>query len=143
MNALTNLHPKDTAIVFAKDKNLVSFSPSPDTTASIQLVKNDNDKITYKSNASTNRFAVFSEIFYDKGWKAYIDGKETPIIRTNYVLRGLSIPAGQHEIQFIFHPASYYTGEKLALVGGIVVYLLLILAIVQTYRTRKVMMKHA
>lgn len=137
MNALTNFNPKDTAIVFTKDQKLVSYSTAADSAASIQLIKNNNDEVIYKSNSSTNRFAVFSEIFYNLGWKAYIDGKEAPIIRTNYVLRGLSVPAGQHEIRFVFHPASFYNGEKIALVAGILVWLLIIGAIVQTYRRSK------
>src|SRR5206468_2742760 len=99
MNALTALHPKDTAIVFSKDQSLLSYTPSADSSGSIQLNKQDNDEITYTSNAAVNRFGVFSEIYYDHGWKAYIDGKETPIVRTNYVLRGLSVPAGQHSIR--------------------------------------------
>jgi hypothetical protein len=137
MNALTAFNPKDTAIVFEKDKSLVSYSPTADSADQIQLIKNDNDEVLYKAKASTNRFAVFSEVFYDKGWKAFIDGKESPIVRTNYVLRGLSIPAGEHEIKFVFHPASYYTGEKIALFCGLLVLLLVVAAIVQAIRNRK------
>jgi len=137
MNGLTNFNPKDTAIVFAKDQKLVSYSPTINASDSIWLVKNDNDEVTYKYNASANRFAVFSEVFYDLGWKAYIDGKETPIVRTNYVLRGLSVPSGQHDVRFEFHPSSYYGGEKIALFGGILIWLMIIGTIVQTYRISK------
>jgi hypothetical protein len=137
MNALTGFHPKDTAIVFEKDRQLVNYAPASDSAASIQLIKNDNDEVTYRSNASSNRFAVFSEIYYNLGWKAYIDGKETPIVRTNYVLRGLSIPAGQHEIRFVFHPDSFYKGESIALIGGIIVLLLIAAAIFLSFRNRK------
>jgi hypothetical protein len=138
MNDLTNFKPRDTAIVFTQDQKLVSYTQSGDTSGSIQLVKNDNDEITYKSNSPVNRFAVFSEVYYDKGWNAYIDGKEQPIVRTDYVLRGLSVPAGQHEIRFVFHPSSYYTGDKISLIAGIIVLLLLVLAIVQSYRKRTI-----
>ena len=137
MNALTNLNPKDTAVVFAKDQKLASYTASSNASDSIYLVNNLNDEVTYKYNASTNRFAVFSEVFYDLGWKAYIDEKETPIVRTNYALRGLSVPAGQHDIRFVFRPSSYYNGEKIALFGGIIIWLMIIGAIIQTYRTRK------
>lgn len=58
----------------------------------------------YEFNASGNQFAVFSEVYYPHGWKAYIDGKETPYCKTNYALRGLAIPAGKHTIDFIFDP---------------------------------------
>ena len=93
--------------------------------------------MSYKYNAASNRFAVFSEVFYDRGWKAYIDGKETPIVRTNYVLRGLSVPAGQHDVRFVFHPSSYYNGQKIALFGGILIWLMIIGTIIQTYRESK------
>jgi uncharacterized membrane protein YfhO len=137
MNALTQFNPRDTAVVFNSDKNLVNFTPSEDSTASIQLTKNENDEVVYKYSSSANRFAVFSEVFYDKGWKAFVDGKELPIVRTNYVLRGLSLPAGQNkEVKFVFHPSSFYTGEKIALFASILVLLLLTIAVVHSYRNR-------
>lgn len=137
MNALSNFNPKDTAIVFAKDQQLVKAGPV-DSAANIQLIRNYNDSIVYRSNSSASGFGVFSEVYYDLGWKAYIDGNEVPIIRTNYVLRGLSIPAGQHEIRFVFKPSSFYTGQTVAMVAGIIVWLLIIGAAIQTYRASKV-----
>jgi uncharacterized membrane protein YfhO len=89
-------------------------------------VKNENDIVEYTSNASTARFAVFSEVYYNAGWKAYIDGKETPIVKTNYVLRGLSIPAGQHKITFEFKPDSYYGSLKITVICSALIWLLLI-----------------
>jgi hypothetical protein len=137
MNALDNFHPRDTAVVFEKDKALVSYTPQASPGDTITLVKNDNDDITYTSNSAANRFAVFSEIYYNLGWKAYIDGKETPILRTNYVLRGLSVPAGKHEIHFVFHPSSFYTGERISMIAGILMFLLLLAAIVQSLRPKR------
>jgi hypothetical protein len=136
MNDLGNFHPKDTAIVFAADKSLVSYTPTTDS-SSIQLIKNDNDVITYRYSSPVNRFAVFSEIYYKPGWKATIDGKELPIIRTNYVLRGLSLPAGQNkEIRFEFHPSSFYSGKQLSLISGILILLALAAALFMEYRNR-------
>lgn len=137
MNALTNLDVKDTAVLFAKDKNLVSsISPGSDSAATIKLIKNDNDVVTYQSSSSSSRFAVFSEIFYDKGWKAYIDEKKVPIIRTNYVLRGLVIPAGNHNIRFEFRPSSFYTGEKMATIANSIIFLLIAAAVYMLYKKR-------
>ncbi|MDQ3846901.1 MAG: YfhO family protein, partial [Bacteroidota bacterium] len=121
MKALDNFNPRDTAILFSADKNLINAAPATDSIGTIQLISNTNDDAVYQSNSSANGLAVFSEIFYDRGWKAYIDGKESPIIRTNYVLRGLSIPAGRHEIKFSFRPASYYTGERIAMIANILI----------------------
>jgi hypothetical protein len=139
MDALTGLDTKDTAVVFANDPathDLRSdirtpiMPPSIGATIgdSIFLTHNDNDEMIYHTTASHPRFAVFSEVYYNRGWKAYIDGTEAPIIRTNFVLRGLAIPAGQHEIRFTFHPASYYTGRTIQVIAGILLYLLLIAA---------------
>jgi uncharacterized membrane protein YfhO len=91
----------------------------------------------YSSVTSRKRFAVFSEVFYDRGWKAYIDGAETPIIRTNYMLRGLSVPAGKHDIRFAFHPASYYTGRTLGIMASFVLLALLLWAGVMEWRNAK------
>lgn len=128
MNALTGFSPKDTALVEEASKRLVKYDEIADTTATISLVKNNNDYVEYTSSSASNKFAVFSEVFYDKGWVATIDGKETPIVKTNYVLRGLSVPAGNHKIVFEFKPASYYNSQKFAIVASAIIWLLLIAA---------------
>ena len=137
MKGLDNFNPKDTAIVENAFKGLIPFAPVSDSTASISLVKNDNDDITYTSQSTSNQFAVFSEIYYDRGWKAYIDGKEAPIVKTDYALRGLAVPSGKHDIKFEFRPSSYYTGEKLEVVGTSLTYILLIGGIFIAYRDEK------
>lgn len=98
-----------------------------DSTASIQLALNDNDYIKYQSKAKTTQFAVFSEIYYGHGWKVYIDGKPSPYIKVNYVLRGMPVPAGEHVIEFKFEPELVKTGELLAKYAGISSVLLVIL----------------
>lgn len=136
MKAITNFNPRDTAIVENDYKTAVPFTPVYDSSATISLVQNTNDVITYKSNSKSNQFAVFSEIFYDRGWVATIDGKETPIAKTNYELRGLAVPAGTHTIVFEFKPASYYSSVKVAIAASAVVWLL-ILFVVFRYVKRK------
>ncbi len=136
MDALTHLHPKDTAIVFSADSSEIRFSEGGDTTAAtdttgtILLVKNDNDEITYLSQAPGERFAVFSEVYYNRGWEAYIDDHEAPIIRTNYVLRGLSVPPGRHIIRFFFRPLSYYLGRQVQWMASIIFLLMMAGAII-------------
>jgi len=131
MDALTSLDTKDTAVLFSNDRVTVGAATSTDT---ITLTKADNDEMVYESNTGSRRFAVFSEIYYNRGWHAYIDNQETPIIRTNYVLRGLSLPPGHHTIRFAFHPSSYYTGMTLQLISGIVLLLLLLAAAILQWR---------
>ena len=137
MNALTFFSPKDSAIVEEKYKNTLPIINFIDSTSSISLVNNNNDEIKYKSTSTTQNFAVFSEIFYDKGWIAYIDGKESPIIQTNYVLRGLIVPAGKHEIVFNFKPVSFYTGNKAAIGSSVIIWLLLLAALGSSFRKNK------
>lgn len=131
MNTLTNLNTKDSAVVFANEKDLVKYDANTnDSTAKISLVKNENDFVEYTSNAASAKFAVFSEVYYNAGWKAYIDGKEAPIVKTNYVLRGLSIPAGNHKITFEFKPDTYYGSLKINVASSGLIWFLLIGAIV-------------
>jgi hypothetical protein len=130
MNALTHLHPKDTAVVFAADKDRVTYDPQGDTTGSIQLLKNDNDEITYLSQSLSKRYAVFSEVYYDRGWHAWVDDQEVPILRTNYVLRGITVPPGRHIIRMAFRPFSYYLGRQMQWMASIIFLLMLAGAVI-------------
>jgi hypothetical protein len=120
MNALTRFDPKDTAIVFARDSAICDYDATSDTAGTITLVKNDNDEITYLSQAPHRRFAVFSEVYYKRGWRAWIDDRQVPIVRTNYVLRGLSVNSGRHIIRFLFRPFSYYLGRQIQWMASII-----------------------
>ena len=79
--------------------------------------------MTYKSNSASEEFAVFSEIYYEKGWNAYVDGQLQKHLQTDYVLRGMVVPAGAHTIEFKFEPMVYKTGNSIALVGSIILLL--------------------
>lgn len=96
-----------------KYKNKSSFAI--DSTASIQLVKYQPNALEYISESKTNQLAVFSEIYYPYGWKAFVDGKETEIIRANYLLRAMPIPSGKHTIKMVFEPQAIHTGKWVAL----------------------------
>jgi hypothetical protein len=137
MNALTHFNPKDTAIVFSADRSGVKWGTAGDSLGTISLVKNDNDEITYLSQAPGERYAVFSEVYYNRGWRAWIDDHEAPVIRTNYVLRGMSIPPGRHVIRFFFRPLSYYLGRQVQWMANIVFLLLIagtVIVAVQEYK---------
>lgn len=89
----------------------------------IQLTDYQPNKMTYQVSAVGDRFAVFSEIFYEKGWYAYIDGEPVDHIRVNYLLRGLEIPVGEHTVVFEFKPKTYFRGEKISYAGSILLIL--------------------
>jgi len=137
MMALDSLHSKDTVVIDKREQSKVSGTTGFDSSASIQLVKNINDNITYQSKAATNQFAVFSEIYYPNGWKAYIDEKETPIVKVNYALRGLNVPAGNHTIRFTFAPPSYNLGNTLSLIAGIISLISLLICAFLLFRQTK------
>ena len=136
MDALNNFNPEDTAIVQKSFRSSIPFVPQHDSTATIELIKNDNDIINYSFNSNNNEFAVFSEVYYDAGWKALIDGKEAPIVKVNYVLRGLSVPAGKHEIAFRFEPQGFIKGRKITSVFSYVLLALLAFGIFMEWYKR-------
>ena len=90
----------------------------------IELVSYQPDELIYKYSAREDKLAVFSEIYYPAGWKSYVDGKESKYFRTDWVLRGMVVPAGDHEIKFAFKPSSYIVGNKISLASSIVLVLL-------------------
>ncbi len=130
MDHLSFFNPKDTAVMDEQDKIDALSGLQVDTTARIQLVDNQNDVIHYTAKTNAKQLAVFSELYYRDGWKAYIDEQETPILKVNYVLRGLVVPAGDHKIRFEFKPASVTRAKQIAGIASILVWLALIAFIV-------------
>ena len=126
MKALDNLKTKEEATYqkdkFVKGKN-VPFQTGKDSTSTIELISYKPNHLKYVSNNSKNGFGVFSEMYYEKGWKATIDGKEAKIYNVNYVLRGLEIPAGKHTIEFKFEPQVVKTGSTIALISTLLMLL--------------------
>ena len=136
IKALDKFDPAQTAFI-DKAQNAALTQPSFDSSAKIKLTKYNNDEIEYESDAKSEQFAVFSEIYYSAGWNAYIDGKKTPHYKVNYLLRGMPVAAGHHVINFKFEPASYKTGYTLATIGNILLYLLLIGGIYMSFRKKE------
>ena len=85
----------------------------------IKLISYQPNNLVYQSETSSDEFAVFSEIYYPKGWNAYIDGQLKEHASVNYLLRGLAIPAGKHKIEFKFEPVTYTNGNNIATIGSI------------------------
>ncbi len=125
MKALDSTDLLKVAVVQEKFRAAAGGAPVADSAASITWLENKNDLVSYKSSASTPQFAVFSEIFYDKGWNAYIDGKLVPHVKTNYLLRGLAIPAGQHSIEFRFEPKAVALSKTITIISTFLIILLL------------------
>jgi hypothetical protein len=105
-----------------------------DSAAIITLKESGMNVLKYDSKNRGNGLAVFSEIYYPKGWKAFIDGKEAEIVSADYILRALWIPAGTHQIEFRFEPAAYTIGNKVTMIASWLVLLSLITAVALVVR---------
>jgi hypothetical protein len=134
MQALGQNDLRNTAIIRNDQKHIVSEAGNGN--GSIQLVEYDMDRLVYQSNSTSDQVALFSEIYYPVGWTATIDGQEVEIGRANYLLRTIAIPAGEHQIEFVFEPTSFYTGEKIALAGSSLLILLILGSVYFAWKNR-------
>jgi hypothetical protein len=125
LSAVNTIDPSKEAAIDVRFKDQIKCSLYPITANDkIELVSYKPNELEYKYTAEGERLAVFSEIYYPAGWKCYIDGKESSYFRTNYVLRGMILPGGTHQVKFIFKPASYFIGNKVSLASSILLFLL-------------------
>lgn len=121
---LCDINTRDQAVVDVSKFDAPSVGY--DSTASVLLSEFRPNYIKYETRSGADGFVVFSEIYYPKGWSAWVDGKETEIFRVNYILRGLPIPAGTHTVEFRFEPKPYTIGNKITLASS---WLLLVVVI--------------
>lgn len=96
-----------------------------DSTASINVIEHKPNFLKYESKSSSDGLAVFSEIYYPD-WKAKVDGNEVPVVRVNYILRAIEIPAGDHTVEFSFEPKAYIVGNKVTTASSWLVVLILL-----------------
>ncbi len=115
------------------------FKGETDSLAKIKLISYKANHLEYSvENLNQPQIAIFSEIYYEKGWNAYVDGKLMPHFRTNYILRGMLVPSGAKQIVFKFEPKLFYTGEKISFAGSILLYVVIFGALAYNfYRKRK------
>ena len=125
MKALDKLETKEEVVINSLVNDIKENSFEKDSTATINLVSYKPNHLKYVSNNSKNGFGVFSEMYYEKGWIATIDGKEAKIYNVNYVLRGLQIPAGKHTIEFKFEPQVVKTGSMISLISTLLMLLVI------------------
>jgi hypothetical protein len=125
ISLMNSFNPSKEVIVVNTFKNQIIKSSYPlQENEKIELVSYQPDELHYKYTAREEKLAVFSEIYYPAGWKCFIDGKESQYFRADWVLRGMVVPAGDHEIKFSFKPASYYIGNKISLASSLLLILL-------------------
>ncbi|TDQ13581.1 membrane protein YfhO [Algoriphagus boseongensis] len=131
MDRLGEINTKTQATI-----NTEEFGQKTAGAGQISLASTAPNQLTYKAEMSKGGLAVFSEIYYPEGWTATIDGKESPILRVNYLLRGLEVPEGSHEIVFTFAPSSYYSTKTPMVIFQYLIAVGLIAGIFLTYREK-------
>ncbi len=124
ISSLDKFDPKLTAIVNKNSEKELNGFKSGSGVGEIKLTTYQPNYLKYEATVNSgSQLAVFSEIYYPKGWKSFIDGKETEHLQVNYVLRAMVIPSGKHEIEFKFEPTSYFLGNKVSFASSILLIL--------------------
>jgi len=138
VRAIKDINPETTVVIDRKlEKEIEGKAIRKEKNGSIKLKSYAPNKLVYQSDNTTDQLAVFSEIYYPKGWMVKIDGKETSHFRANYILRSMIIPAGKHEIVFEFKPQSYKTGNAVSLASSILLIIAIAGVVFVEYRKRK------
>jgi hypothetical protein len=138
MSLINGFDPSKEVIINKKFKYLITKDNyQGDSARRIELKSYKPNELIYTCSSDKEGLVVFSEIYYPAGWKSYIDGKEVPYFKANYVLRAMVVPAGNHEIIFRFDPDSYRTGGKVSFASSLLLILLCAGAIILEFRKKK------
>ncbi len=109
----------------------------PYTAASANITEWKTNFIAIETETDQPSLLVLSEMYYPHGWKAFIDGNETPIYKTNYILRSVCIPKGKHRIEFRFEPEEFALGQWVSTITFFgVTGMMLVLGCIAVYRKR-------
>ena len=136
-DAIRTINLQRTAILNKEfQEQIGGFQPNSEE-ADINLIDYKPNQLTYHFNSGKDQLVVFSEIWTSKGWTMKIDGKESPLLRANYLLRAAIIPSGQHEIVMRYEPKIWKTGNIISLVSSLVILLGLVAAIVLSFKKPK------
>ena len=126
MAALGEIDPGREAVIFDAQAAEGTAAEYPGAAeGSIVLKEYSPNRLSYDVTAAAKGLAVFSEIYYPAGWKAYIDGEEVPILRADYTLRALLIDEGDHEVEFVYDPGSFTLGKNISLASSLAIILAL------------------
>ncbi|MCP4976940.1 MAG: YfhO family protein [Maribacter sp.] len=130
IKALENVDVKNEAVVNTSRFNTIKrFNFHADSLATVALTDYKPNHLTYRASNPNPGVLVFSEMYYENGWNAYIDGQLKDHFRVNYVLRALNIPGGDHTIEFKFEPKVIQKGSRITLASSIVLGLIVLVGI--------------
>ena len=134
--SLADTDLSNTLVANSEYKEQLKFNTSADSTASIELTTYKPNHLEYRSTSATDQVAVFSEMYYEHGWNAYVDAKEVPHFKVDYALRGMNVPAGEHTITFKFEPQVIKTGSAISLASSILLVLLCLGGLAYSFKKR-------
>lgn len=123
IDALSNIDTKQTAVVdvgFEQDMAGLDLA-NTDSLATITLVDYKPNYLKYDYSSNSAQLAVFSEVYYPKGWTAYVDGEPAPYFRANYILRAMNLPKGDHTIEFKFKAPLFDTISNITLIFSLII----------------------
>lgn len=130
MGALQHINPASEAVSDRKFQEILGSSVPPkaesDTIFETSYAPNE---LTYSANSANGGIAVFSEVYFPWGWKAWVDNEEVPIGRVNYVLRAIKVPAGNHTIKMRYEPQSITTTSTVGIISILVIFLSMVCAL--------------
>jgi len=114
------------SLALVQSKYADGLSSNYSAEGSIDLIAYHPNHLVYEVSTSEKALAVFSEIYYPAGWNAYVDGQPVSHFKTDYVLRGLELPAGTKKVEFKFEPSTYTTGKAISTASSLILMLLLL-----------------
>lgn len=135
---LVNIDPATTTIINEQEFGTHLDLQKTYSPGYVERVQSIPDDLIFHTQNDADGLLVLSEIYYDgPGWTVTIDGEETSLIRANFLLRAVKVPAGEHEVRFTFKPQSYYVGEKVSMGSSVVIGIFIIFYLYLGYRDKK------
>ncbi len=137
IDAIDHINLKDKAIINSSEFKGLEGYQLDSIAGEIKLNDYKPNHLTYNYTTHQDQLAVFSQIYYPKGWNAYLDGEPIAIYRANYILRAAMLPGGSHQLEFKFEPKSYQAGQLIALISSLLVLALIFFAAFTYWKKRK------
>jgi hypothetical protein len=125
-----------TDVAYGMEASPVAIDP-PQQGAKAEYINYGLQDFALNVTATGNNLLFFSEVYYPQGWKAFIDGRETPIYQLDFLFRGVVVPTGTHRLEMKFDPPSFRTGKNISLVSNILLLVGLAYSGVDTWRKRR------
>jgi uncharacterized membrane protein YfhO len=111
----------------------ISVAPSGNVSARVDIQRYENNAVTIAAASNSESILILTDSFYP-GWKAYVDGTETAIVRANHFYRAVRLPGGEHQVEFRYEPWSFKLGAVISLAT---LFIMVLISIVVYMKQRK------